>query len=381
MAEEIAANSKAALQRLQEFREKWMPLLQKQITKVQTIEHELINVPQETEANAELSVTGQYVMEESLNKLKKLFREMTAEHRQIHSEISKCGKNLDRLFKVELRDLIRNEKELEAHTPYFSKVNRLIFEHLMSLGRAEVAETFMKESELKLKVPPKCDINLMRSIMEPFKRCEYMPAIEWVKENANENKSLLFQLHRQHMLQLLIDRRNMEALMYARNLQQFATIFDSEITALMAVVVSYPNVERHQNLFLKSNWLELEEELASALTNFRSPLSMIMEVGARAIPQLLKYQTLLRKDNEDQVWFGEELPIEVPIPEYVHSTFTCPIMKTQTTEENPPMRLTCGHVISKEALSRLIQTSRSDKLKCPYCPETSSPGDAARVYF
>ncbi|KAI6178317.1 Protein RMD5-like protein A [Aphelenchoides besseyi] len=381
MAEEIAANSKAALQRLQEFREKWMPLLQKQITKVQTIEHELINVPQETEANAELSVTGQYVMEESLNKLKKLFREMTAEHRQIHSEISKCGKNLDRLFKVELRDLIRNEKELEAHTPYFSKVNRLIFEHLMSLGRAEVAETFMKESELKLKVPPKCDINLMRSIMEPFKRCEYMPAIEWVKENANENKSLLFRLHRQHMLQLLIDRRNMEALMYARNLQQFATIFDSEITALMAVVVSYPNVERHQNLFLKSNWLELEEELASALTNFRSPLSMIMEVGARAIPQLLKYQTLLRKDNEDQVWFGEELPIEVPIPEYVHSTFTCPIMKTQTTEENPPMRLTCGHVISKEALSRLIQTSRSDKLKCPYCPETSSPGDAARVYF
>ncbi|KAI6203001.1 hypothetical protein M3Y94_00505800 [Aphelenchoides besseyi] len=381
MADEIAANSKAALQRLQEFREKWMPLLQKQITKVQTIEHELINVPQETEANAELSVTGQYVMEESLNKLKKLFREMTAEHRQIHSEISKCGKNLDRLFKVELRDLIRNEKELEAHTPYFSKVNRLIFEHLMSLGRAEVAETFMKESELKLKVPPKCDINLMRSIMEPFKRCEYMPAIEWVKENANENKSLLFRLHRQHMLQLLIDGRNMEALMYARNLQQFATIFDSEITALMAVVVSYPNVERHQNLFLKSNWLELEEELASALTNFRSPLSMIMEVGARAIPQLLKYQTLLRKDTQDQYWFGDELPIEVPIPEYVHSTFTCPIMKTQTTEENPPMRLTCGHVISKEALSRLTQSSRSDKLKCPYCPETSSPGDASRVYF
>lgn len=39
---------------------------------------------------------------------------------------------------------MKNEKELEAHTQYFSKVNRLIFEHLMSLGRVEVAETFMK---------------------------------------------------------------------------------------------------------------------------------------------------------------------------------------------------------------------------------------------
>lgn len=67
----------------------------------------------------------------------------------------------------------------------------------------------------------------------------------------------------------------MEALVYAKNLQQFATIFDSEISALMTVIVTYPNVERHQNLFLKSNWLELEEELAAALTNFHSPLSMM----------------------------------------------------------------------------------------------------------
>lgn len=89
---------------------------------------------------------------------------------------------------------------------------------------------------------------------------------------------------------------------------------------------------------------------------------------------------LLRKDTQD-FWFGDELPIEVTIPEYVHSTFTCPIMKVQTTDENPPMRLTCGHVISKEALSRLTQTSRSEKLKCPYCPETSTPNAAVRVFF
>lgn len=78
-----------------------------------------------------------------------------------------------------------------------------------------------------------------------------------------------------------------------------------------------------------------------------------LDVGACAIPQLLKCQMVLKK--EQQTWFGDELPIEIKIPEHVHSTFTCPILRTQTTKENPPMRLGCGHVISREALSRLSQ--------------------------
>lgn len=48
-------------------------------------------------------VTGQYIIEENLAKLKKLFHDMLMEHRQIHSAISKCGKDLDRQFKVELK--------------------------------------------------------------------------------------------------------------------------------------------------------------------------------------------------------------------------------------------------------------------------------------
>lgn len=106
---------------------------------------------------------------------------------------------------------------------------------------------------------------------------------------------------------------------------------------------------------------------------------MILDVGARAIPLLLKYQMLLKKDQ--QTWFGDELPIEVNIPEHVHSTFTCPILKVQTTKDNPPMRLCCGHVISREALSRLSQGGRIDRLKCPYCPEESPINEALEVHF
>lgn len=36
-----------------------------------------------------------------------------------------------------------------------------------------------------------------------------------------------------------------------------------------------------------------------------------------------------------------------------HSIFACPILRQQSSEDNPPMKLTCGHVISRDALNRL----------------------------
>lgn len=57
--------------------------------------------------------------------------------------------------------------------------------------------------------------------------------------------------------------KQMEALDYAKkHVQPFAPMFNRQIVALMSVIVSYPNVaERHQKLFMESNWLELEEEM------------------------------------------------------------------------------------------------------------------------
>ena len=61
-----------------------------------------------------------------------------------------------------------------------------------------------------------------------------------------------------------------------------------------------------------------------------------------------------------------------------HSIFSCPILKEQSKESNPPMRLTCGHVISKDALHKLASGS---KLKCPYCPIEQNPSDAKQIVF
>ena len=36
-----------------------------------------------------------------------------------------------------------------------------------------------------------------------------------------------------------------------------------------------------------------------------------------------------------------------------HSIFACLVSKEQSTESNPPMMMTCGHVISKDSLQKL----------------------------
>ena len=52
--------------------------------------------------------------------------------------------------------------------------------------------------------------------------------------------------------------------------------------------------------------------------------------------------------------------------------------KEQTTDENPPMMMPCGHVIARDSLKRLGKIS---KFKCPYCPSESQPDEAMRIYL
>ena len=69
-------------------------------------------------------------------------------------------------------------------------------------------------------------------------------------------------------------------------------------------------------------------------------------------------------------WTSEgELPVEIPLPDsfHFHSIFTCPVSKEQSTEDNPPMLLTCGHCLCKNSLLRLAKAD-GQKIKCPYDP-------------
>eukprot|EP00457_Paulinella_chromatophora_P009265 gb/GEZN01009327.1/.p1 GENE.gb/GEZN01009327.1/~~gb/GEZN01009327.1/.p1 ORF type:complete len:205 (+),score=20.78 gb/GEZN01009327.1/:684-1298(+) len=58
-----------------------------------------------------------------------------------------------------------------------------------------------------------------------------------------------------------------------------------------------------------------------------------------------------------------------------HSCIVCPIRKDQTTSDNPPILLKCGHVISQDAMLHILTQVRSERFKCPTCPTMQGSED------
>lgn len=56
--------------------------------------------------------------------------------------------------------------------------------------------------------------------------------------------------------------------------------------------------------------------------------------------------------------FSTQIEIDLGKEGRYHSVFACPILRQQSTENNPPMKLVCGHVISRDALNKLTNANK-----------------------
>ncbi|KAL4715825.1 hypothetical protein ACJJTC_006404 [Scirpophaga incertulas] len=115
-----------------------------------------------------------------------------------------------------------------------------------------------------------------------------------------------------------------------------------------------------------------------------SPLAGAVLAGARVLPALHDIRAKMTHPHVIAAWADDELPLEVDLGEDgggYHSVFACPILRQQASDQNPPMRLLCGHVISRDALNKLATGAKSVKLKCPYCPTEQAPSEARQIYF
>lgn len=131
-----------------------------------------------------------------------------------------------------------------------------------------------------------------------------------------------------------------------------------------------------------------------------SPLLVSVAAGAVALPTLLKMATLITGKVGCCCCFqscqhalqaslcqgmgtdADELPVELELGrEFVfHSIFACPVSREQSSSDNPPTMLPCGHVLCRLSIMRLAKHS-ARTFKCPYCPAEASVASCKQLYF
>mmetsp|Transcript_6691 Transcript_6691/g.10522 ORF Transcript_6691/g.10522 Transcript_6691/m.10522 type:complete len:395 (-) Transcript_6691:107-1291(-) len=116
----------------------------------------------------------------------------------------------------------------------------------------------------------------------------------------------------------------------------------------------------------------------------RDPLMVATLASDIALPKRAKYTAVVRRSSGTSLLDRKDdaLPeINLGKKMQFHSTFVCPISKELATQSNPPVLLTCGHAISRDAMLKMTRTRRSNLIKCPTCPVESNVSNVTTMIF
>ncbi|KAH9405259.1 E3 ubiquitin-protein transferase rmnd5a [Tyrophagus putrescentiae] len=334
------------------------------------------------------------ILDNVVKKCNNMLNQFSSEHRDLHSSVSRVGKSVDKNF-ISDYVCVGNENLFDQEENALA-LNKVIVEHFLRQGRSDIAESLIKEGKLDVNKRDKTPYIKMNKILEALKNHDLEPAMEWAKEHRTDllrhNSSLEFKLHRLQFIELLrggIDNQ-MTLINYSRaHFTTFASKYASEIQTLMGSLIylrSGISASPYAYLLDQTNWTEIcnmftKEACALLEVSVESPLSVTFNAGCIALPALINIKQAIQQRHVTGVWTSrDELPIEIDVTRkcHYHSIFACPILRQQSSDNNPPMRLTCGHVISRDALNKLTNGS---KLKCPYCPVEQNPSDARLIVF
>lgn len=340
----------------------------------------------------ELPGTLSLVLSQCCKRVKETVQKLASHHKDIHSSVSRVGKAIDKNLDSDLGSV-----GMEAcwQTDSQRLLSEVMVEHFFRQGVLDVAEELCQEAGLCIDPSQKEPFVELNRILEALKLRDLRPALEWAVENREmlmaQNSSLEFKLHRLNFIRLLMGgtANQRETLQYAKNFQPFALSHQKDIQVLMgSLVYLRQGIENspYVHLLDSNQWSDIcdifTRDACSLLgLSVDSPLSISFSAGCVALPALVNIKAVIEQRQCIGVWNQkDELPIEVDLGKrcWYHSVFACPILRQQTTDNNPPMKLMCGHIISKDALNKMINGS---KLKCPYCPMEQVPTDAKQIYF
>lgn len=331
-----------------------------------------------------------YVLTELKRRLQDIapLGQLEGTQKELNIALSKYTKILEKSFNPDISKAYRNI-EFDKHT-----VNQIIASHFYRQGLFEVGDCFISETK-----ESECSATIlsifedMYQILEAMKSGNLEPALKWAAANSDKltqnGSDLQLKLHSLQFVEILRKGSREEALKYARaNLAPFASNHVNEIQKLMACLIWARKLEScpYPQLVSQTNWVTVAEELTRQFCNlvgqsYESPLSVTIAAGVQALPPLLKFMTVMAgKKQEWQSMKQLPVPVELDKEFQFHSIFVCPVSKEQTSDDNPPMIMSCGHVLCRQSVNKMSK-NHSRTFKCPYCPSDIDAAQCRQLYF
>ena len=329
-----------------------------------------------------------------LNELKASFlliaplSQMEGTQKELNLALTKYGKLHEKHFNPDISKAYRNV-DIDIHT-----LNQIIANHFYRQGLFEIGDHFMSVvGELESAAIMKSPFLEMYQILEAMQNLNLEPALNWAATNgdklAQSGSDIVLKLNSMQFVKILQNGSREEALHYARmHLSPFATSHMTDIQKLMGCLLWTGKLDRspYHALLSASNWDKLAEELKRQFCNllgqsYNSPLSVTVAAGVQVLPPLLKFMNVMAgKKHEWQSM--NQLPVLVELDRefQFHSIFVCPVSKEQATEDNPPMLMSCGHVLCKQSILKMSKNS-TKMFKCPYCPFDIDAAQCKQLYF
>lgn len=340
--------------------------------------------------NPELLLDHKSILLELKTRLKDMasFTQLESTQKELNIALSKYPKLLEKSFNP---DISKAYRDIEFNTHL---VNQIIASNFYQQGLFEVGDLFVNEAkELESAAVVKSQFEDMYQILEAMKGQNLEPALKWATDNADKLKQngsdLVLRLHSLQFMEILQNGSKDEALKYARTyLAPFASDHMDSIKKLVVCILWTGKLDRapHYQLLLATNQDKVAEELIRQFCKIlgqscESPLGVTINAGAQGLPPLLKFMNVMAgKKQEWQTMKQLPVPVELDREYQFHSIFVCPVSKEQSTEENPPMLMSCGHVLCKQSIMKMSKNS-TRSFKCPYCPSDIDATRCKQLYF
>lgn len=323
--------------------------------------------------------------------------QLEGSQKELNIGLSKYTKFLEKHFNPDISKAYR-------HVDFdVSTINQIIATHFYRQGLFDLGDCFVHEAANE----PSAAVavaSLKASFLEMYRILDAMnadnlePALSWAASQSERllqnGSSLELKLHQLQFVEILKKGGRSEALSYARKyLSPFASVHRVEIQKLMACLLWVGRLDQSpygSDEFMfpsTTHWNKITEELTQQFCSllgqsYESPLTVAITAGVQGLPTLLKLASVMAATKKQEWQAMKQLPVPVDLGRefQFHSIFVCPVLREQGSEENPPMLMPCGHVLSKQSIVKLSKSS-SRPFKCPYCPLEANVAQCRQLHF